>query len=777
MIRRQKKKSALESIISQANNYRQQIAMISLLIILLSFLFPGGKTLLYSYQLNDVSKEEIVAPFNFPILKNNVELQSDLNEAIALEPYLFVRSNSAVNKQIEEINTFFDLTKKIQIANLKLIESRNNLYIERFSKNFNRSITIVEADSALLSELKNRMINIFSFTGEDDKWNKILFESTSSSAKIDLETLKKRIIKISRNRWAEGIYDIPISNILSNQVAMNLSDGKANILTDPSDYNDLQTAWTKARVEITNEFSDNQVIQREIGYSLIVELMKPNLIFDRETTERRKQARLDRVPRNKGIILENERVVEANKRITEDDLEKLYSLSVAVDAKSASEDILQIALAYLGRLIVVGILVSLLFGFIFVYKRSIFEDQKMVLFLSIIFLIEGVLTYLLTQKFALSEYLIPITVAAMVITIMFDGFVGLIATFSMALLIGTQIGNNVEFMITSVFISIMGIYTVRNLRRRSQLFTAIFVLIASSAIAIVGQGLFKGHTWQVMSYDMTNLLLLSVLSPILTYGLIGILEVSFGITTNLTLIELLDFQQPLLKRLQKEANGTFNHCVVVGNLAEACADAIGANSLLCRVGAYYHDIGKMLRPEYYIENQYGGENKHDKLTPVMSAKIIKSHVSDGLLLAKEYSLPSIVSDFIPMHHGTTRVEYFYRKAIEEEKNVDEDQFRYPGPKPNTKETGILMICEAIEAGIRSIKEPDIIKIDDMITKIINSRVSSGQLSECPLTMDELNRIKGNMDSNTGLLSVLKGIYHIRIEYPDELESNKATSND
>ena len=308
MIRGQKKKSALESIISQANNYWQQIAMILLLIILLSFLFPGGKTLLYSYQLNDVSKEEIVAPFNFPILKNNVELQSDLDEVIALEPYLFVRSNSAVNNQIEEINTFFDLTKKIQIANLKLIESRNNLYIERFSKNFNKSKTIVEADSVSFSQLKNRMKNTFTFTGEDDKWNKILYESTSSYAEIDLETLKKIIIKISRNRWAEGIYDIPISNILSNQVAMNLSDGKANILTNPSDYNDLQTAWTKARVEITNEFSDKQLIEREIGYSLIVELMKPNLIFDRETTERRQQARLDRVPRNKGIILENEAI-------------------------------------------------------------------------------------------------------------------------------------------------------------------------------------------------------------------------------------------------------------------------------------------------------------------------------------------------------------------------------------------------------------------------------------------------------------------------------------
>ena len=233
---------------------------------------------------------------------------------------------------------------------------------------------------------------------------------------------------------------------------------------------------------------------------------------------------------------------------------------------------------------------------------------------------------------------------------------------------------------------------------------------------------------------------------------------------------MLDFNHPLLKRLQQEANGTFNHSVVVGNLAEACADAIKARSLLCRVGAYYHDLGKMERPEYYIENQFMGENKHDTLTPVMSAKIIRKHVDSGLKLANEYGLPNIVSDFIPMHHGTSRVEYFYRMALEQAKDpdkVDDSNFRYPGPKPNTKETGILMICEAVEAAVRSIKDRDIIKIEAMVDKVIKGRVADGQLDECPLTLDDLTRIKGTVNGNTGMLPVLRGIYHIRIEYPED----------
>jgi len=767
MLRSPNKPSLYKQLRKIINHYWQQIAILTTLIIFLSFFFPQGKTLLYSYQLNDVAQEEVVAPFNFPILKTSNELQLDLDDALTSEPFLFLRSQNVVITQINVIEAYFDHINSIQLANKKLAKSKDTLYRNRFTEQFNLSRIDVQSDSAALNVLMETVKENYNFAFNDDKWNEIFLADDLNNLIIDLPNLKKEIIQISRNRWAEGIYDISISEILSKQVAIVTNNNEAPELTEPVSYNDIQDAWTKARFEVTNRFPDDISISRDLGYSLIVEFMKPNLIYDRETTERRQKARQDRVPRNKGIILKNERILDANTRVTEDDLQKLFSLSVSIDNKAMQESRSDTVLAYVGRILVIGIIVSFFFTFLLTYRKHIFDDWRMVLLIGLIFLIEVSLAFLFKQNLELSEYLIPITVAAMVLTIMFDARIAFMGITSIILLITILIGNNVEFMVTAMFNSSVGIYAVRQLRRRSQLFTAIFALLSSSALVIIGQGLFKGNAWILMGNDMMNLSIVAILSPIVTYGLIGLLEVSFGITTNLTLIELLDFQHPLLKRLQNEANGTFNHSIVVGNLAEACSDAIGANSLLCRVGAYYHDLGKMARPEYYIENQYAGENRHDNLTSVMSAKIIKNHVTDGLVFAKEYGLPTIVSDFIPMHHGTTRVEYFYRKALEEDKNVEEVQFQYPGPKPNTKETGILMICEAVEAAVRSIKEPDIMKIEAMIDKIITMRVNAGQLSECPLTMDELTRIKGKVDGSSGLLPVLRGIYHIRIEYPDD----------
>ena len=524
-------------------------------------------------------------------------------------------------------------------------------------------------------------------------------------------------------------------------------------------------------------YNNENDIRRELGYDLIVEFMIPNLIYDKGTTERRQNASLDRVPRSKGIVLKDEMIVNANQRINEEDLQKLKSLAVEISKENRTLGLKDTFITYVGRLLVIGIIISYFFTFLSIFRIHIFERWQMLLVIALIYVFIIVIANLFVYQLEFSEFLIPVTVAAMLLTILFDARIGFMGTTSIVLLVGIMIGNDLEFIVTGLFMSSIAIYTVRRIRTRSTFITAIFSLIGASIIVVLGHGLFIGHNFSSMGIDLVYLIVNSIFSPIITYGLIIILEVSFGISTNLSLIELLDFNHPLLKRLQQEANGTFNHSVVVGNLAEACADAINARSLLCRVGAYYHDLGKMERPEYYIENQFMGENKHDTLTPSMSAKIIRKHVSDGLKLANDYGLPKIVSDFIPMHHGTSRVEYFYRMALEAVKDtdekVDDSAFRYPGPKPDTKETGILMICEAVEAAVRSIKNPDILKIDSMVDKVIKGRLADGQLDECPLTLDDLRKIKGTVDGNSGMIPVLRGIYHIRIEYP---EDNTPTNN-
>ena len=578
---------------------------------------------------------------------------------------------------------------------------------------------------------------------------------------------KNIVNQICKNRWSEGIYDISIDSIISNKVKIN--QGQVPIISKKQDFNSLEIAWIKAKeeyiskVDVEDPFSD-------IGYDIIVEHMSPNLLYDRTVTLSNQRLSIKQVPRSKGVVLERELIVDANIRITEDVLQKLNSLSFAIDNKNKGQSLNNVW-NYLGRVILLSIVISLFFTFLYMYRIDVFIDWKMILLMSIIILIQMLLAYLIIIYFEFSEYLIPVTVGAMTLTILFDARIGFMSTVVVSILVGLMMGQNIDFVITSLFISTVGVYNIRELRKRSQLFTTMFALIGSSIIVIIALGLFKEQSFSKIFIDLQILTLNSFLAPILTYGLIGLSEMIFEITTDLTLIELLDYDRQLLKRAQRETNGTFNHSIVVGNLAEACATAIGAHSLLCRVGAYYHDIGKMIKPDYFIENQYIADNKHDVLKPTMSAKIIRNHVKDGLQLATEYGLPKIVSDFIPMHHGTTRVEYFYRLALEavggDKSKIDESQFRYPGPKPNTKETGILMICEAIEAAVRSIKDPDIMKIEAMIDKIIKQRIDDDQLSECPLTLDELNKIKGTVDGNTGMLHVLRGIYHIRIEYPDD----------
>jgi putative nucleotidyltransferase with HDIG domain len=753
------------------DKYWKQYLVIFGLILSISILFPQGKSLKYSYQLNDITREPIIAPFTFSILKSEDRLKEDLENQKKSVPFTFNRKDEIVEKHTASLNEFFAMANELRHLSWRLKESKQLVYERRYHKQYEKAKSELVSDSTNLSILTQEFHRMYSFTQNKPEWIYYVTPEQDPKNMKDLERNKIRIVQICKNRWTEGIYNIAISDIESHQVTINQSD--VPDLASPTSFNDLQVAWTKARKELLAVFLEGDVF-RDLGYDLIVEFMKPNLLFNREITERRQLESLNMVPISQGVVLKNELIVDANIRITEDVLQKLNSLSVAVTKHETNSGWVKIAWSFLGRIILLSVVVSLFFAFLVVYRVTIFRDWKLVSLISIVFLIQLGLAHIFVIRLEWSEYLIPVTVGAMTLTILFDARIGFMATTSMALMMGLMMGQNIDLVIVSLFTSTIAVYNIRELRKRTQLFTTMFALIAASIFVVLGLGLFKEHNWINMLTDIQLLTINSILAPIVTYGMIGLFEILFEVTTDLTLIELLDYDHPLLKRAQQETNGTFNHSIVVGNLAESCANAINAHSLLCRVGAYYHDIGKMEKSEYFIENQYGGANKHDTITHTMSAKIIRAHVKEGLELAEEYALPKLVSDFIPMHHGTTRVEYFYRMALKDAEEtgatVDESAFRYPGPKPNTKETGILMICEAVEAAVRSIKEPDIFKIEAMIDKIIKSRIDDGQMSECPITLDELNKIKGTVDGTTGMLPVLRGIYHIRIEYPDDPKS-------
>ena len=768
MIRKNNNFSFKKFKIDFINRYRWQILIFIGLIIFASVFFPRGKSLQFTYQKDDIARETVIAPFTFSILKPEKKLQEDLDRALKSEPALFNRSQEVVDIQIQKINNLFSLINDIQVAQNKLILSANIVFRMRYETAYQEAVSEFNADSVQLSLLKETFINEYSFDHESTMWKSILWDSDSDKLRYPLDKLKNDIIRICQNRWSEGIYDIPLSDITSNEVL--ISQAEVPILVNPVDYNDLEIAWTKARVEVNNLYSESNQALRDIGYKIIVELTLPNLIYDKETTERRREVKLNRVPRYQGTLLENERIVEKNTRITDNVLLKLKSLEAAMGQSDELASWWQLFLEYIGKFIIIGVVLSFFFTFLLLYRKDTFLNIRLVLLISILFASTIALAYLFYVQLNFSEYLIPVVVTAITLTILFDARIGFMGTTTIVLLIGLMIGNNIDFIVVMLFISSIAMYNVRQLRTRSQLFKTIFILFGASILAISAIGLFRSEIWGAMRIDLMYLFIVSVLAPIIAYGLIGLFEIGFGVTTDLTLLELLDFNTPLLKRLQQEANGTFNHSVVVGNLAEGCADAIGAHALLCRVGAYYHDIGKLKNPEYFIENQFAGESKHDKVTWTMSAKVIRNHVKEGLRLANEYGLPKAVQDFIATHHGSTRVEYFYRQALAEAKDpseIDENAFRYSGPKPRTKETGILMICESIEAAVRSIKEPDIVKIEDMIDRITKKKLDDGQLDKCPLTLDELRRIKGTVNGNTGMLPILRGIFHIRIEYPEE----------
>jgi len=730
----------------------------------ISLTFPTGFSIRYSYQLNDIANEPIIAPFDFGILKTDQKLNIDLEEARNSVPFSFSRNQDFVNNQISAIDTFFIYLNDIYSAHDLFISSQDSLYKYRYEPEFESFQSSFIADSTTYVTLYNEFLNQYQFQIDRAQWDQLLGINESLSEPINLELFKNQIKQICLNRWAEGIIDEPLKNIFSAEIS--IIQGGELVIAPTKNYNDIETAWKKNREEV-NQLYDNELdIKSMLSYELINEFTKPNILFDKELTESRQKERLDKVSRFQGTVLANELIVDTNNRITDSVLLKLKSLQVESERRLGYERAADKFREYLGAFFVVSILLFLLFSFFYIYRGDYFENHKILVLIGFLMYLIVFFSWIIVS-YQLPVYIIPIAIFSILLTVLLDTTVALISSTILILLISLLIGNDLDFAIIQFFISFISILSVRKLRKRRQIIATMLTLVFCSLFVFFSVMLFKGIDFLDYNYSTVGYLALaSFLCPILAFGLVPLFESFFGITTDLSLIELLDYDQPLLKKLMEDAPGTHTHSVKVGTLAESCANAIGARALLCRVGSYYHDIGKIKKPEYYAENQTG-ENKHDSITPHMSAKILKQHVTDGLSLADEYGLPNIVKDFIETHHARNRMEFFYNKALEADKNVDENEFRYPGPKPRSKETGIVMLAEAIEAQANSLKNPTLEKFETMIDKAIRSRLEDGQLDECPLTMEDLQKIKGRRDGKHGLLPVLSGLYHSRPEYPSK----------
>ena len=730
----------------------------------ISLTFPTGFSIRYSYQLNDIANEPIIAPFDFGILKTEQKLNKDLDEARNSVPFSFSRNQDFVDNQISVIDTFFIYLNDIYTAHDLFISSQDSLYKYRYEPEFESFQSSFIADSTTYVTLYSEFLNQYQFQIEKTQWDQLLGINESLTEPLNLELFKNQIKQICLNRWAEGIIDEPLENIFSAEIS--IVQGGELVIAPTKNYNDIESAWKKNREEV-NQIYDNELdIKSILSYELINEFTKPNILFDKDLTESRQKERLDKVSRFQGTVLANELIVDTNNRITESVLLKLKSLQLESERRLGYEKAADKFREYLGAFFVVSILLFLLFSFFYIYRNEYFKDSKFLLLI-------GLLMYLIVfsswiiVSYQLPVYIIPIAMFSILLTVLLDTTVSLISSTILILLVSLLIGNDLDFAIIQFFISFIAILSVRKLRKRRQIIATMLTLVMCSLFVFFSVMLFKGIDFLDYNYSTVGYLALSsFLCPILAFGLVPLFESFFGITTDLSLIELLDYDQPLLKKLMEDAPGTHTHSVKVGTLAESCANAIGARALLCRVGSYYHDIGKIKKPEYYAENQTG-ENKHDSITPHMSAKILKQHVTDGLTLADEYGLPTIVKDFIKTHHAKNRMEFFYKKALENDSKVDENEFRYPGPKPTSKETGIVMLAEAIEAQANSLKNPTLEKFETMIDKAIRSRLEDGQLDECPLTMEDLQKIKGRRAGKHGLLPVLSGLYDSIPEYPSK----------
>jgi len=574
-----------------------------------------------------------------------------------------------------------------------------------------------------------------------DEKDKILYKNAAYTLLQDI--YQKGIIGLNvKHQTANKNYDFSLLN-------HNISTQK--------NTQDVFTAETALQYFRENFNAPNQVMSDLIA-NLAENHITPNLVFNERLTQIIQENTVSNVSTTKGMVQKGELIVSKNDLVDEEIYQKLESYKTTYEAQTKT--IGSRVLVYLGQVVLVGFIITILMSFLFLFRKDIFADNRQ---LSLILIVTTgmllALTWLLKMNIA-SLYYIPFCVVPIIIRILFDTRLALYLHMLVILIAGFFVANSFEFVFYQVTAGMVAIFSIKNFVKRERfLVSALFILLAYF-VSFVGIALLREGSFREIEWINFLPFVFSVLLSLLAYPLIYLFERVFGITSDVALIELTNTNNKLLRELAFKAPGTFQHSLQVANLAEAAIFKIGGNSVLVRAGALYHDIGKMDNPQYFIENQNTAVSPHDKLPYEQSAQIIIQHVHKGIEVLRKNQMPEAIIDFVRTHHGNTRVDYFYQSFLKNspEKFVDENIFRYPGPIPFSKETGVLMLADSVEAASRSLKNPDAQNINDLVERIINYKLEQNQLDNCDLTLKDIETIK--LIFKTMLMS----IYHVRIDY-------------
>jgi putative nucleotidyltransferase with HDIG domain len=571
---------------------------------------------------------------------------------------------------------------------------------------------------------------------------------------------KKQIYLDAGENLLKEIYDkgILVLNPKYQQTQQNyaITVLSKNVATDKNTA-DLYTK-EKALAYCDQQLSKRKDIDKAFVMDLIQNRLQNNLKYDDKLTSRLEKEVLDGLSLTRGMVQKGEVIVSKGSVINDAIFQKLQSY------KKAFEDSARVngdrRLVLLGQFLLVSIVICLLVVFLYLFRRDIYDDNRLVCL--ILLVVTAMLASLsLAIRLQLPNlYYIPYCIVPIIIRILFDTRLALNIHVLVILVAGFFVPNSFEFVYFEITAGMVSIYSIKNLIRREQFLISALIIIFGYFLAFLGISFIREGS--ITTIDWTDFVpfIVSVLLTLLAYPLIYAFEKVFAITSDITLIELTNTNSPLLRELAFAAPGTFQHSLQVANLAENAIYAIGGNALLVRAGALYHDIGKLENPLYFIENQSPGFNPHDKLSYEESAQIIIRHVSKGIEMARKANLPEIVIDFIRTHHGNTRVDYFYQSFLKNfpEKFVNENIFRYPGPIPYSKETGVLMLADSVEAASRSLREPDKKSISDLVDRIVRYKLNQDQLKDSNITLKDIETIK------TIFKKMLMSIYHVRIDY-------------